>query len=445
MENIILEMKKIVEECKGEASFIKVRNKLKEYLHYFVLDFIYNSEFKNMIFYGGSCLRIVYNLPRMSIDLDFEADEVTDFNKLKKSLEKYFSANLKLKDKFYIKGEKKGKNVNRIFLNFSLMNEIGLSAYKGEALKIRIDIMSVPKEYLKKLAPVLTLKSKYGKSFVIRHYDLPTLFASKLAAILDRSQKGFTVGREKEKIDFKGRDFYDLIWYMEEKTLPNEEMLKLKGIKGSAGDVFDEIALFISKRKLKEGLKKDLEPLFPGPIDSFAGNFRGIFQKSRTKYINRKIKKLSEIWFDEDFETHIHYFRFIYLCEDGTLVSFLFKLDNDFCLAFGRFLSFNSNGLSLKATVKLSKENEAKINWEAHKTENITKEGRKFIQIFMALFLSKIVTYLKKHNNEVYFTWWESKLIRMADDKFNPEKEIVFSSGQELASNKKITLETLSL
>jgi len=187
-------MKKIVEGSKGEASFTKARNKLKEYLHYFVLDFIYNSEFKDMIFYGGSCLRIVYDLPRMSIDLDFEADEGMDFDKLKKSLEKHFSANLKLKDKFYIKGEKKGKNVNRIFLNFSLMNEIGLSAHKGETLKVRIDIMSVPKEYLKKLTPVLTLKSKYGKSFVIRHYDLPTLFASKLAAILDRPQKRIHCG-----------------------------------------------------------------------------------------------------------------------------------------------------------------------------------------------------------------------------------------------------------
>ena len=91
MENIILEMKNIVEESRGEASFVKVRNKLKEYLHYFVLDFIYNSEFKDMVFYGGSCLRIVYDLPRMSIDLDFEAEEGTDFNKFKESLKKYFS------------------------------------------------------------------------------------------------------------------------------------------------------------------------------------------------------------------------------------------------------------------------------------------------------------------------------------------------------------------
>jgi len=284
MENIILEMRKIIEESKGEASLIKTRNRLKEYLHYFVLDFIYNSEFKDMVFYGGSCLKIVYDLPRMSIDLDFEAEEKTDFEKFKKSLEKYFSTDLGLRNKFYIKGEKKGKNVNRIFLNFPLMNDLGLSLHRDEVLRVRIDIMSVSKNYIKKLAPIFTLKSKYGKSFVVKHYDLSTLFASKLAAILDKPQKGFAVGRKEENIDFKGRDFYDLIWYMERKVLPNKHMLKLKGVKGSTKDVFDDIALFISERKLKKGLKKDLEPLFLGSIDSFVDNFKHIFQRLKENY-----------------------------------------------------------------------------------------------------------------------------------------------------------------
>ena len=433
MENIILEMKKIVEDSKGEASFVNVRNRLKEYLHYFVLDFIYNSEFKNMVFYGGSCLRIIYDLPRMSIDLDFEADEETDFDKLKKLLEKHFSVTLKLKDKFYIRGEKKGKNVNRIFLNFSLMNEIGLSSHKDEVLKVRIDIMSVSKGYLKKLAPVLTLKSKYGKGFVIRHYDLPTLFASKLAAILDRPRKGFSVGKE-EKINFKGRDFYDLWWYMDRKILPNEEMLKLKDIKSSVGDVFDEVALFISKRKLKEGIKNDLEPLFLKPdfANNFADNFRINFQRLREeRYINRKIKDLSEIKFDIDSHTDINFFKFDYFCEDETKVSFLFKLSD-------YFIRFSKGKLG---DDKLTKENKNKISWGA----SVSEKERGLVKSYISLFLSKIETYLERHDSEVYFTWWESKFIKMADDEFNPEKEIIFSSGQELVSNKKITLGTLSL
>jgi len=428
MENIILEMKKIVEDSKDEGlTSIVMRNKLKEYLHYFVLDCVYNSEFKDMIFYGGSCLRIVYGLDRMSIDLDFEAGEKTDFLKLKKLLKKYFSADLKLGNKFSIKGEKKSKSVSRIFLNFPVMNEIGLSPHKDEVLNIRIDIMSVPRTYLNKLNSVFTLKSKYGKSFAIKHYDVPTLFASKLAAILDRD---FSLGRAEEKIDFKGRDFYDLWWYMEKGVLPNSKMLKLKNIKKSVGDIFDEISIFISQKNMTKGLKKDLEPLFPEPhfVENFVNNFRSNFQELRRKrYITRKIKFLDKIRFGEDSRTDVNFFRFEYLCEDETKVKFLFKLSD----AYWEKLN----------NMTLPKEDAEKTSWESP----LSKDGLEWMAGYIALFLSKINNYLKRHNSEVYFTWWESKLIKMTDKNFNPEKEIIFPSGQELALNKKATLEILSL
>ena len=217
---------------------------------------------------------------------------------------------------------------------------------------------------------------------------------------------------------------------MEERILPNEEMLKLKGIKSSVGDIFNEVAIFISKRKLKEGLKKDLEPLFLGPVDSFTDNFRNIFQRLREKYyISRKLKLLSEIRFGIDSLTDVNFFRFNYLCEDGTKVSFLFKLSDYFLKR------------KLENSRKLIKENEAKISWEV----SIPEKEQELAKDYIALFLSKIGIYLKKHNNEVYFVQWESKLIKMTDDNFDAAKEIVFSSEKELVLNKKITLEALKL
>src|SRR3989339_226593 len=60
--NLLLELKTIADQARHEdASFDSIRVRLKEVLHYFVLDCIYNSEFKDMIFYGGTCLRIVHN------------------------------------------------------------------------------------------------------------------------------------------------------------------------------------------------------------------------------------------------------------------------------------------------------------------------------------------------------------------------------------------------
>ena len=52
---------------------------LKEELQYYVLDFIYHHpEYSHWIMYGGSALRIIHKLNRMSVDLDFDiSHEVT--------------------------------------------------------------------------------------------------------------------------------------------------------------------------------------------------------------------------------------------------------------------------------------------------------------------------------------------------------------------------------
>lgn len=289
MENLILEMKKIVDESRDDnLSNDLIRNRLKEYLHYFVLDFIYNSKFKDLIFYGGSCLRILHDLPRMSEDLDFEADENIDFKKLVFTLKKHFTENLNLKEKISVS---KDTGINRIFLILPVMKELGLSAHSNETLRIKVEIRPVSADYSKMFKPVFTPKSKYGKSLVIKHYDLPTLFASKLVAILSRPAKGFKVGRSEEKINFKGRDFFDLIWYMEKGILPNEEMLKVNGHKESIGKIFDLISVFITRAELKVGLKKDLEPLFISKdfVDNFVSNFKNIFQKLKEEKYTGKM------------------------------------------------------------------------------------------------------------------------------------------------------------
>ena len=55
-------------------------NALKEELQFYVLDFIYHHpEYNKWIMYGGSALRICYDLDRMSVDLDFEVRSITSF------------------------------------------------------------------------------------------------------------------------------------------------------------------------------------------------------------------------------------------------------------------------------------------------------------------------------------------------------------------------------
>ena len=71
------------------------RNALKEELQYYVLNFIYHHpEYNNWIMYGGSALRIIHGLDRMSVDLDFEVSHaVTEkfLEDLKKEVDEHFA------------------------------------------------------------------------------------------------------------------------------------------------------------------------------------------------------------------------------------------------------------------------------------------------------------------------------------------------------------------
>ena len=71
MNNLISILKSILEEH-SDRSILYRRNIAKEYLQILALEFIYSHlTYKELVFYGGSALAHVYNLPRLSEDLDF--------------------------------------------------------------------------------------------------------------------------------------------------------------------------------------------------------------------------------------------------------------------------------------------------------------------------------------------------------------------------------------
>ena len=285
MNNFILEMQNIVKDAKKQGlENDLICNILKEYLHYFVLDYIYGSKFKDIVFYGGSALRMLFDLPRLSEDIDFEADERINLRELAVGLENYFKKDLALYEKVQVN---KMRTINRIFLKLPVLYEIGLSPHKGEVLRLKVEARPLPTEFFNNTKTSLTLKSKYGVTFVAKHYDLPTLFAMKLPAILGRGKGGFKKGKAEEGINFKGRDFYDLIWYMEQGIIPDPIMLEKREIKKSLKEIFDEIEIFVANNKsFTKGLSGDLWPLFAstGFVDTFSKNFLEVFQTARKKY-----------------------------------------------------------------------------------------------------------------------------------------------------------------
>jgi predicted nucleotidyltransferase component of viral defense system len=269
-------LKQIVDEKKrlGFSSLV-IRNFLKEYIQYLTLSLIYNNKkTKDLIFKGGSCLRVIYNLPRLSEDLDFDYDEKKVRKNFIDDLKNYLEQEIK---KRYFKDLKtKTQKDLRIYLKFPVLQEIGLSSNKEETdnLLIKIELSS-------KIEPfsnfVLTPISKNGFNFVVKSYDLPSLMTGKINAFLYRI---WYKGKENE-VDIKGRDFYDLYWFLQNKIEPNWKMLKkITGIKDKE-ELKKALEQRIKKTVTPEKLAYDLNNFIQdhGFVWDFANNYKMIMEK----------------------------------------------------------------------------------------------------------------------------------------------------------------------
>ena len=166
--------------------------------------------FEKAAFYGGTALRIFYGLDRYSEDLDFSLLK-PDSNF---SIEPYFKAIL---DEFKSLGltvsikEKKKTNQTAIDSAFlktetiwqeivleDIIKEIGVRSNK--TLKIKIEVDRQPSLNFKTEEKLLLRPF----SFYVKCFTKPSLFAGKMHALLFRKWKNRV----------KGRDWYDLEWYI---------------------------------------------------------------------------------------------------------------------------------------------------------------------------------------------------------------------------------------
>ena len=196
------------------------RNLIKKYLQIIILDFIYSSQsLKNLIFYGGSCLAHCYNLPRLSEDLDFiDSKQEIDLKIMEDDIKKYFKTDTDLTVKTTIQKF-------RIYLKFPILREFGLSNLsETDDLFIKIEVYNDIK-YCKNYKTITIPIFNYNKSILVQSFDLPTLMATKVRAILFRKwEKTDKFG--KTTIFFKGRDFFDLMWFLEKKVNPNIDCIE---------------------------------------------------------------------------------------------------------------------------------------------------------------------------------------------------------------------------
>lgn len=172
--------------------------------------------FKNAAFYGGTALRIFYGLDRFSEDLDFSLIAPdTDFR-----LQRYFSgleselASLGLR--FFIEEKQKTADsaIKSAFLKGNTKEHI-LNIYHvqnvyinpEEVIKIKFEIDTNPPAFAQFENKYRLLPAPYQ----VKLYDMPSLFAGKLHAVICRAWKNRV----------KGRDLYDYVFYLSKQAKVN--------------------------------------------------------------------------------------------------------------------------------------------------------------------------------------------------------------------------------
>jgi len=183
-------------------------NYLREYLQLYILKILdEKGYFQRLAFVGGTALRIIYDLKRFSEDLDFSLIDTKAFPA--KQLAENIARELKLINCDVTVKCKVDKTVAVIWFKFpQLLSALGLSPHQTQLLSIKMEIDQNPPQGFNTIFTVI------NKEFLIaiNHYDLPSLFASKLHAFLFRKYR-------------KGRDYYDLLWYLSRKVIPNYRLL----------------------------------------------------------------------------------------------------------------------------------------------------------------------------------------------------------------------------
>lgn len=226
-------------------------NALKEIIQEVILLGLWRSKFyEKAVFYGGSALRILYKLDRFSEGLDFSliAPE-KDFD-----IKKYLGAvksELELWDFEVSTEEKNKKNESTIDSAFIKANtlihllkiDVNLKTHKNAVMKIKLEVDQDP-------AVGFTSELKYHLHpipFTIKTMALPSLFAGKMHALLCRTRR----------TNIKGRDWYDLIWFVKN-NIPCD-LYYLKNKMAQTGHI--DVSEALTKEKLIDFLSGKIKEI----------------------------------------------------------------------------------------------------------------------------------------------------------------------------------------
>ena len=245
--------------------------------------------FQKAAFYGGTSLRILYDLDRFSEDMDFslltpmEDFDLSGYGKyiIKETQAFGFDVKFDRVEKAHespVMSAFLKADTRKQMLLFQAEEDILNAVPKGKTLKIKIEIDTDPPgdfntetRYL--LQPI---------PFAVRVYALPDLFAGKMHAMLFRNWKSRV----------KGRDWYDFVWYT-----ANHPELHLKHLENRmiqtgywkegqelTENIFQELLINRINTLRIDEIRKEVEPFVTKPANL------GIWSKSFFLSLVNRIK-----------------------------------------------------------------------------------------------------------------------------------------------------------
>ncbi len=193
------------------ADPVRRLNVLREYLQALVMRSLHESEaFQCIAFVGDTALRFLYGLPRFSEDLDFSLDSSNGYDPAKWMNKTKHDLQFAGLDVIVTLNDNKTVHVAWIKVGEVLKN-VGLAAMTNQKLSIKLEIDTRPPAGAQTLNRVI----ERHRMFAVRCYDMPSLMAGKLHALITRRY-------------CKGRDWYDFIWYRAQRPQPEPNLVLLQ-------------------------------------------------------------------------------------------------------------------------------------------------------------------------------------------------------------------------
>ncbi len=195
------------------------RNLAREYLQARVLEALQRAgAMQGLAFHGGTALRFLYATARYSEDLDFALEGTSETYDLGRYLEQIraglaaegYAVELKASERTV---------VHKAFVRFpGLLYELSLSPHRNAVLAIKLEVDTRPPAG----AGLATTLVRRHVVLHLQHHDPASLLAGKLHAILQRPY-------------LKGRDLYDLVWYLGDRAWPPPNLVLLNNALRQSG------------------------------------------------------------------------------------------------------------------------------------------------------------------------------------------------------------------